>query len=144
MIGWIQCVAYINCIPRNRFGWSSFQWGWYPQIPCSQFPTGHCSHQFSRKDSILSVEPKPFVPTPADFYWWVRPDMTPREIWTGPPCEIWTTRRGRRHCSRFSPPKVRGASSPGFAGFRMGRWWDSSSVSCDRIDFRLFSVWICL
>jgi hypothetical protein len=69
---------------------------------------------------------------PADFCWWVRPDMTPRETWTGPPCEHWTTKRERRRCSRFSPRKVSGrTSSRGFAGLRMGRWWDSLLDSCD-------------
>jgi len=72
------------------------------------------------------------IPMPADLCWWVRPDMTPRETWTGPPYEHWTTKRERRRCSRFSPRKVSGrTSSRGFAGLRMERWWDSLLDSCD-------------
>ena len=80
----------------------------------------------------------PSMPIIVDFCWCMRPDMTPPETLTGPHWEYLTTRRGRWHCSRSSPPLVSGTSSPGFAGLRMGiRWWDSSWDSCETGFFSL-------
>jgi len=59
MIGWIQCVAYIYCMPTWPSGWPSFRWCRCPQIPCSLLPTGHRSHQFSWRYAILYAELKP-------------------------------------------------------------------------------------
>jgi len=105
----------VHCLPQGFAAPYSQRKTQYSQL--------NANHSYARRLLLMSV---------------ARHDPT-----RDPPCVVWTTRRGRRRCLCFSPPQVSGTSSPGFAGFRMGRWWDSSSDSYDRWRRRLYDVVCC-